>query len=263
MPSPFPGMDPYIEATGSWEDFHQELISACRAEINRRLPDTYVARVGERVQLYTAADEPVRGFKPDAVVSQRDRNAPLSSSGSGAAGGVATLEPVTVRQDMIWYDPPTESFVEIVHYPDEQVVTTLEVLSPTNKVGRGRAEYLRKRRDLLCEDINFVEIDQLLGGDRLPMRDSLPAGDYHVFLTRRERRDGCEVCSWPVRDRLPTVPVPLQLQDGDVALDLAASFEAAYDRGFFGRQLARRNAAGPPPLLGEADRTWAAGLVSA
>ena len=48
MQSPFPGMDPYIEACGLWEDFHHDLITEIKGAISSVLPDRYVVRAGER-----------------------------------------------------------------------------------------------------------------------------------------------------------------------------------------------------------------------
>jgi hypothetical protein len=45
MPSPFPGMDPYLEEPDLWSDFHGGMIYAIRAAITRLLPPGYVARV--------------------------------------------------------------------------------------------------------------------------------------------------------------------------------------------------------------------------
>ena len=38
MPSPFPGMDPYLEAPDIWPDFHHALATEIRGELNRLLP---------------------------------------------------------------------------------------------------------------------------------------------------------------------------------------------------------------------------------
>lgn len=258
MPSPFPGVDPYIEATGSWKNFHNLLIGECEAYLNARLPEDYVARSDERVQLYDDDGTPNRQVEPDALVARRRPHSPPAFA--AGSGGVATLEPRTLPQGVPWLEMPVETYLEVLHYPEERVVTTLEILLPTNKVGPGFDEYALKRRDVLCAGVNLLEIDLLLGGRRIALEAPLPAGNYHAFLTRQSRRDSCDVYSWSVRDALPTVPVPLRPEDGDVALDLAAVFTETYDRGVFARKLARRYAAGPPPLLSEADRAWAAGL---
>ena len=45
MPSPFPGMDPYIEAPDVWSDFHGGLAAEIRRDLNQRLRPRYVARM--------------------------------------------------------------------------------------------------------------------------------------------------------------------------------------------------------------------------
>src|SRR5881409_2064340 len=47
MPSPFPGMDPYLEAPDIWPDLHEALASEMRAELNLLLPQPYYARLEE------------------------------------------------------------------------------------------------------------------------------------------------------------------------------------------------------------------------
>lgn len=49
MPSPFPGMDPYLEEPGLWPDVHHGLTSEMRAALNRQLRPKYRVRVEERV----------------------------------------------------------------------------------------------------------------------------------------------------------------------------------------------------------------------
>ena len=48
MPPLFPGMDPFIEACGLWEDFHHDLISEIKKVLADLLPERYVVRTGER-----------------------------------------------------------------------------------------------------------------------------------------------------------------------------------------------------------------------
>ena len=44
MPSPFPGMDPYIEACGMWADFHSHLIEKISVQLgDSDLPPAPVA----------------------------------------------------------------------------------------------------------------------------------------------------------------------------------------------------------------------------
>ena len=44
MPSPFPGMDPYVEGY-LWPDFHHELASAIRLQLVRALSERYSVQI--------------------------------------------------------------------------------------------------------------------------------------------------------------------------------------------------------------------------
>ncbi len=252
MPTPFPGMDPFIQAQNRWPDSHHEFISQCRAGINAGLPDDYVAVINERVQTIELAAQQPRSALPDVLVAH-DSNSPHREASS--SGVIATLEPQILPQSVKWLDEPTESYIEVFHLPEYRLVTGVEVLSPTNKVNPGRIAYLSKRQDLLHHGANLVEIDLLLSGTRLSFLEPLPTGDFFAFVTRWGSHDKCSVFHWSVRVALPTIPVPLKSPDADVYLDLAAAFRAAYDLGRYSRVLRYEQ----PVALGlsPADRQWA------
>ena len=139
------------------------------------------------------------------------------------------------------------------------LVTVIELLSPDNKkTGQGRDDYLVKRAILLTQAVHLVEIDLLLGGRRLPMGGALPAGNYYAFVARVENWPSCDVYAWNVRERLPTIPIPLRLPDPDVPLDLAPLAQTAYDHGRYRRTTDYAKAL-PLPLEPD-ERTWAEGL---
>ena len=48
MPSPFPGMDPYLEISGDWRDFHATFIAHCRDTLNELLPDPPLGELGAK-----------------------------------------------------------------------------------------------------------------------------------------------------------------------------------------------------------------------
>jgi hypothetical protein len=140
-------------------------------------------------------------------------------------------------------------------------VTVIEILSPTNKSGLGRGEYLHKRRQFLDQPVHLVEIDLLLRGLRLPMGAALPPGDYFALVSRLERRDTSDVYAWSVRRLLPTIPIPLAQPDPDVSLDLAMAVGRAYDQGRYAR-LVNYTAAVDLPLAPD-DRAWVEDLAHA
>ncbi len=135
--------------------------------------------------------------------------------------------------------------VEIRDRLGRQLVTAIEILSPTNKRGVGRGEYLKKRRRLLRSEAHLVEIDLLRAGRRIPMERALPPAPYYIYVGRQELRPVTDV--WPVRldQPLPQVPIPLLAGDGDVMLDLQAALTAVYDLSDYGLEI---DYSGPPEV---------------
>ena len=59
MKSPFPGMDPFIEEAGLWEDFHHNLITDIQRALARIAPSRYLVRTGERSYLVLVEEDVV------------------------------------------------------------------------------------------------------------------------------------------------------------------------------------------------------------
>ena len=58
MPSPFPGMDPYLEQATVWHDFHESMIYECRRLLVPQISPAYVAKLDEHIYVHElAADE--------------------------------------------------------------------------------------------------------------------------------------------------------------------------------------------------------------
>lgn len=257
MPSPFPGMDPYLEDPTVWRDFHTDFLANVRAALNASLPVTYSAQIEEAVRL-VQFDPPVeRTVIPDvAIARDPSRATPAWDGGGGGAaggrGGVAVLEPVAV--DLPDAVEVRDRWVEVRHLPDRELVTVIELLSPTNK-SDGRDDYLAKRLALLRQPVHVVEIDLLVGGKRLPMLSPLPAGDYFAIVSRTAGRPRAEVYAWDLARPLPTIRVPLRSPDPDQLLDLSAAFAETYRRAAYQRVL---DYAGPPAArLPAAALEWA------
>ncbi len=254
MPSPFPGMDPYLEA--HWRDIHTRLIIYASDAIQSVLPASLRARVEERVLLETPQGIRPQPLYPDMrIVEYTPKRGPETRP----EGGVATAEPLLIETP---FESPTETFLEIID-PESgnRVVTAIEFLSPSNKSpGPNQEQYLRKQRELCSSDTNLVEIDLNRSGGhtlafplgQLKPKERMP---YMVCVRRTTRRGWAEVYPLPLWERLPAIKIPLRPEDADVPLNLQALVEQCYRNGAYDGTL--NYAVDPdPPLLG-GDATWA------
>jgi len=256
MPSPFPGMDPYLEISGDWRDFHSRFLNGCAEALAERLPQNYVARIEEHFQVLEYPQDTEQHRYPDVAVARiRPARTPAAP-----ATAIATLEPEVIPLVTTIIEEVKERWIEIRRRPGWAPVTIIELLSPTNKHGHGYDEYLYKRVSLIARSIHLVELDLLIGGHRLPMGRPL-RGDYHALVSRTEQRPMSNVYSWPIRQALPIIPIPLLTPDPDVPLDLAAVFTTVYQRGQYERSI---DYAAPLDLpLSPVDRAWAEELAKA
>lgn len=246
MPSPFPGMDPFIESQ-VWPDFHNSLIHDFKLTLVPQLQPRYTVVTEQCVYLRT----------PDELLGdwrQVDAAVQATSSGPPASAATATLvAPVEVELPRSYEE--RELFLAIRHRDSGTLVTVIEVLSPSNRLpGSGRRYYLEKRDSVLNGETHLVEIDLVRSGRPLPAVGALPTSDYRITVSRTQRRPLAGV--WPVglQEPLPTIPVPLSRSDPDAVLDLQEAFRRVYDGSGYGVTL---NYSLPvrPPLSPEAE-TW-------
>jgi hypothetical protein len=249
-------MDPYLEAAGGWEDFHDSFLTYVRDALLDALPDHYVVKIQERVTLVSLPAREARQVVADVGVSAIGE---VRGAGGLMTESVATVEPVALEHDL--EEMATETYLEIRRQPDRQLVTVIELLSPSNKELPGRDVYLAKRNALLSQYVHLVEIDLLIRGTRLGMRGPLPRGDFYAFVSRAERRPHGDVYAWRVRHQLPVIPVPLLDPDPAYTLDLGAMFRLTYDRGRYERSI--DYVADPPAFLRPEDRDWARDIARA
>ncbi|MFM9963770.1 MAG: DUF4058 family protein [Planctomycetaceae bacterium] len=256
MTRPFPGMDPYLEPQPFWGDFAPSLLASIRNQLRGRLFPDYDVRIEEYL-LVSNDDEPLHRVAPDVSISTPHW---WSNGGEVAhvSAGVGVAEITSVEVDYPEKEPLTQRHLNVIHRPTERVVTVMELLSPSNKVANqsGPGGYLQKRAELLASNSHLIEIDLLRGGQRLPMGGKLPPGDYFVYIGRVGRKWRAQVIAWPLRARLPKIPIPLLPEDPEAELDLDAAFEAAYEPAYYSRTLPYREPLKPP--LRESDVAWAA-----
>lgn len=257
MTSPFPGMDPYLESPAYWRDFHGRFIIHWSEWLRERLPDHYSVVIDDRVQLVDedSPDSPER--LPDVAVSQRH---PLPTD-PPPEGQTVVLGRKPVKMRRVAALEEKQRFIRVYHRPDATLITVLELLSPTNKKGAGRNDYLLKRQELAKDSVHLVELDLLLGGKRLPMADPLPAGDYYAIVSRVYDWPDSEVYAWGLREPLPPILIPLKQPDPDVVFDLTGLLTGVYRRARYDLELPYSKP--PAATLSPEDTAWVRERVAA
>jgi hypothetical protein len=251
MPSPFPGMNPFLEQPDASQDFHSRYVPALGDALAALVRPTFIVKIGEHVFIHEPSAE------QRLLIGHADVSVFHPANGSGRNGGTATLpSPKMTRVPNVDFEK--HLYLEVRDREDRKLVTVLEVLSPPNKKsGADREQYLAKRANLLHSDAHFVEIDLLRGEPRMPVEDATPC-DYTIMVSRVEDRP--DVNYWPLqlRDPLPAIPIPLRAPSSFVALDLQAVLHGVYDRAFYEDYIYRGK---PTPLLSPEDTAWAASLI--
>ncbi len=197
MPSPFPGMDPYLEDPQRWPIFQHHLAAVLYQVLLPNLADRYRARVLCR-----------------DYVSEM----PLFTSVIREEHHEEFLE---VRQR---HDNRLITHIEIVS-PANRTTPA------------GRKVYLEQRQQAIAQQAATVEICLVLQGKPTLnySRDGLPEFDYTISVTRAGSPERYEIYTATLQRRLPKFKLPLAPDDRDTLIDLQTVFTRAYDQAFAGR----------------------------
>ncbi len=247
MPSPFPGMDPYLEQEDVWHDFHESFMPVLREILTEQIRPDYIVKIDEHVYIHELSGDQRR------FVGRADITVAPTAKSESKRGATEILEPPCEIQFPA-VDVETHSYLEIRDRRNRQLITVIELLSPANKrSGPDRDQYLAKRWRFLFSTVNFVEINLLRGGEKMPFVD-LPAESLYTMVKRPERWPHGGV--WPIslRDRLPIIPVPLRVPDPDAKVDLQDIVNRVYDAAAYRDYIYEGT---PNPPLSSEDAAWA------
>ena len=220
--SPFPGMDPYLEAPHLWQGVHTALMAIFQEQLTPQLAPRYVTSLETQVVIERIVDDTttIIGARPDVAVMQ-------PSSPVAAPVATAVVPPAPVRLTIPIAMPTRLVSLHIRQQATDRLVAVIELLSPYNKrPGDDRTHYLEKRMDYLAASIHFIEIDLLRQWPHMPLEGDLPRCAYVVAVCNFYERPYCDV--WPIQlnQPLPTLPVPLIKPDDPVSLDLGQALGA-------------------------------------
>jgi hypothetical protein len=249
MRSPFPGMNPYLEATHLWPDVHSSLIFSIRKQIQSQLNPRYSASITPYVALESLEISPSKMAVPDVAVLEQETKPQTK-------GGVAVLSAPMTRTAMIEI-PTRYARLEIRSVEGEKLVTAIELLSPANKRSGadGIEAYEKKRQEFFKSDAHLLELDLLRIGQRLKFTQPLPDNPYFIFLSRAEKRPVIDVWPLSICEAIPAVPVPLLHPDPDVVLDLGQALEEIYESAKYERRIDYSKSP-PLPAFSAEDTAW-------
>lgn len=251
--SPFPGMDPFLERPAKWSSVHTRLINAISDQLADRLAPNFYVEIEERVTLTLAADVKERPqIEPDVYVVRAPHFTQTAIATTTATAQITA--PTLV--EAVYAEELRQRYLEIRDSAQREVVTTIELLSPFNKMSgeRGRVDFLKKRERVMASDVHWIEIDLLRAGVR--MAEVADKSDYYALLKRGGVLGLFEVWYMDIRDRLPTIAVPLRPPFDDAPLDLQAAFEDMYQRAHYAQSV-DYTVEIPAPMLELSDLQWA------
>jgi hypothetical protein len=216
MPSPFPGMDPYLEDDKHWPAFHNQLAHCLYQMLLPGLMDRYRARIAQR-----------HYFTEQALFTSVIREEHLEQF-------------IEIRQRS---DGRMVTLIDIVSPANKNSAT-------------GKQMYLDKRREARAGNSNIVQIELVVPGQPLLdySREGLVDWDYAVTVTRATQPDRFEIYTATLQKRLPRFRLPLAADDRDTVIDLQAAFARSFDQGDFLSQI--DYAKDPVVRMSEEQRKW-------
>lgn len=248
MPSPFPGMDPYLEDPEIWRGFHHSFADDLKRELNPLIGPKYYADVEVRT-VVEQVNVSLASMVSDAAVLEKTGAVLASEPGRAALA----IPKAPIQRTVSVPDRLKLRSVRIYQVESGQLVTSIEILSPFNKrTGEGIDSYRQKRARLLQSPAHLIELDLLRGGER-PGRELIDPPletDYIIVVNRATDLDIRTSEIWPValNEILPMVPIPLLSPDPEIPLDLGMVFKNVYSSSGYDWRINYRKPVPTPPL---------------
>jgi hypothetical protein len=269
MPSPFPGMNPYLEHPAFWSSFHTRLMVAIADAIEPQLSSHYYVDVETRTYQSDESDEELLIGIPDAIVFSSPSESPLESPSDSPAPEVSAVEESVVatqpRPEIVTVPMPIEvkqRYLEVREMGTDAVITVIELLSPKNKrAGEGRTAYEKKRRLILGSETHLVELDLLRGAKPMAILGVRSASHYRILISRSQQRPKADLYGIMLQQPLPSFPIPLKPDEAEPIVLLQAVFDQVCERARYDTRIDYHQPV-PPPKLAEADQQWVDELLA-
>ncbi|MBT9316014.1 DUF4058 family protein [Leptothoe spongobia] len=253
MPSPFPGMDPYLENSEIWPEVHSRLIVAIADRLAPALHPNYYAAIEKRTYLDPPEDSVLIGI-PDVSIGSHASEPKVEIRTTAATLPQAEIVTLPLPEEV------TERYLEIRDTQTSTVITVIEILSPKNKrTGEGRTAYLRKRQQVLTTQTHLVEIDLLRGQTPMPLGTQTKT-DYRILVSRSNTRPQAELYGFNLRQLVPNFHLPLKPGDTEPEISLKAILDDIYDRAGYSFRIDYQKPV--KPALSEEIQQWAMTLLN-
>ena len=240
LDNPFPGMNPYLESARLWPEVHNCLVASIHSWLRRTLPFRYWVIMGERagIGIHPPPVPPYRYIKPDLGITDAD--------------AVAVLVP--------FRETVSEWYITISDQNSDELVTILELLSPSNKrSGEGRIQYEDKRHSIFESATHLVEIDLVRQGPPMPAQGYDGDAPYRILVSRGPSRPAAVLYPFGLQSPIPDVAVPLLAGDAEPKIPLNELLHNLYREDYYANYV--DYGADPEGPLSVADRAWLDGLL--
>ena len=250
MPSPSPGMNPYLENPELWTEVHHWILTLLAESLIPQLRPKYRVAVEKRVYHDTDRNSVLIGI-PDVAIARSLK--PTIQESSNIAVASPPVKPITVNIPIP--EEIRETYLEVREIATGEVITVIELLSPKNKrQGEGRKAYQTKRLQILGSSTHLVEIDLLRAGESMPILDNDIKSDYRILVSRSQLRPRAELYPFNLSEVIPAFFLPLQKEDIEPLVDLQNVIQDLFDRA--GLDLAIDYNSEPVPPIQETDLIW-------
>lgn len=271
--NPFPGMNPYLERPSWWQGVHTSLIVALADALSPRLMPDYAVQIEQRVYVAQEPDggngasanvgPPLSRFRvPDAMVLTYPTG-PASAATATAERAVAVAEPAAgvaaVSVALPAVELERQRYLQVLRVDTMEVVAVIELLSPSNKLGEGRLEYLGKRATVKNSTAHLVEIDLLRAGPPMPVIGDVPHGCYRIVVANGRLRPHADLYAFGIGEAIPEFVLPLAEGSAGISVDLNAAVRHVYAHGSYSMLIDYGQ--DPEPPLSDADRAWLDGRL--
>ncbi|MEO0339171.1 MAG: DUF4058 family protein [Bacteroidota bacterium] len=201
------GMHPSLELPKYFPGLHISLCVEINYWIVPRLPEHYTISVERGLSMLDWSGEKKR-YRPDARIDRAE-------SPKVPYEGTTVIQPPSFALA----NPSQPQRYLAIRDSEHDLITTIEILSPANKIGDGYEDFRHKQEHLARQGVHLVEIDLLTKGKRRWRDDRVDQAQY-VSTVLRANHEIANVWATALGEALPTIPVPLREPDADVPLPI-------------------------------------------